>query len=215
MKRKHKKIIKKVLPHTPWVILGLVIIFQFVNAHNLEIQVKNSDFTIDLADKYIVSLEALGNIGKLDSQHIHADFAMFIEGEFIDFNKPEYTVDEFLSDKFWESKHNKLTHMHGGDDNTKVIHVHATGITFQHFFHSIGIDIDESCLTTNEKERCSNNGERLRFYLNGIRDDFAIFKPIQDLDKLFVTFGSETQEEIDQQLAQTGERACISSKNCE
>ncbi|HSU72272.1 MAG TPA: hypothetical protein VLJ21_00295 [Candidatus Binatia bacterium] len=150
------------------------------------------------------TLQSLVHVGNLGSTHEHADFAMYINGKQIDFTKPEYLHVH------------PLVHIHGineGESERGVIHKHATGVTYGMFFRTLGITID-NCLTINEKEFCDTNGRTLKYYLNGGITPNLADEEIHDLDKVLISYGSESLEELQQQLASIPNNACVQSKTC-
>src|SRR3989338_3867172 len=87
---------------------------------------------------------------------------------------------------------NKFTHMHPGKDDEDVIHVHATGITLKQFFNT--------------------KSKTMKYYVNNKLNDEAPDHEINDLDKILISYGDESQAEIQKQLASIGNKACIQSK---
>ena len=146
-------------------------------------------------------LQGLTGLGDYGSDHVHADFAVFVNGQEFDFDKPEYVLTH------------PWTHIDPGTNNIHVIHAHATGITYGMFFSNIGIDLDD-CLTINEKEFCDKNGRIGSYYLNGKIAPTLAFEEVNDLDKVLITYGSETAVEVRDQQESVGSNACIQSKNC-
>lgn len=151
---------------------------------------------------YVNHLEQLTGVGRLGSTHIHADFKVYINGEEI---------------KVYQEKNlekNKFTHMHPGQDEEDVIHVHATGITLKQFFGTLNIHLSRNCIKLEEKEFCTDNSKSLRYYVNGKVNVDAPNYVIEDLDKILITIGINNQTEIQKQLASIGNNACIQSKKC-
>lgn len=131
-----------------------------------------------------------GGIGAPGSTHIHQDWKMYINGKSIDFSVPKYQKPHI----------NQLTHMEGGDGD--IIHVHATGITMGFFLNSIGIKIDNNCLTMDTGEKYCNEGNKaLKFYVNGKPNNEWGSYILNNLDKILVHYGNETDDQIKQQLS--------------
>lgn len=130
-----------------------------------------------------------GGIGAVGSAHLHADFAVYVNGEQFDFNQQEYMGRA------------EYVHIEPGLGQGKVIHVHATGVQLQHFFETLpDFDLTESCLTLDGEEYCNQGGQTLKVFVNGQpRSDFASYE-IQSKDRILVTYGDETQQEISQQI---------------
>lgn len=140
------------------------------------------------------------------SVHWHADFALYINGERYDFNQERFfsTTDEELSEN---------VHLH---EPFLVVHVHREGTTWREFFHSLGFELTDECLTTPEGDQyCTSETERLSFIINGVRVDGLAFQDITDIDRALISFGDESEAELRQQYAEVNDEACILSRLCE
>ena len=211
MRKNTKKIF---LTHGIYVLLVLIIlgvqIKTAISNKNLEFQQQNSQ-------AYIKLLQGVSGIGNLYSQHIHADFKFYIGGRDIDFNKEEFQAPEFTTLEFWkDAKVNKFTHLHPGQDNIGLIHVHATGITLSMFFRTIGVKLNDTCIVFSDSiggTYCSSGGKRLRVFANGVKINAAAYE-IKDLDKILIAYGNESASDIQSEMNSVGSRACIESNKC-
>lgn len=177
-----------------YVVLGLVIIALALFAFH-------QNNTITSFNTAYRAQQSLSGIGDYDSTHEHADMAMYINGVKIDFTKEEY-----------QEKH-PLVHLEAPERGPGVIHKHATGITYGMFFETIGIDLGD-CLVINEKEFCDGNGRSLKYYVNGRIVPNLASLDIHDLDKVLISYGSESTSEIQTQLTSIGNHACEQSGKC-
>ena len=150
--------------------------------------------------------------------HWHADFALFIRGEQFDFNQPQFLADEDSGED-----HHPYLHIH--PERYTVVHVHLSGSTWSEFFESLGFSLTDptlvgveeaqTCLTMPDgTQYCSDGDERLRFFRNGVEVDGIGLSEITDLDRVLITYGSESDEEIQDQIAQVTDQACIPSGLC-
>ncbi len=129
-------------------------------------------------------------IGPLGSTHIHADFAVYLNGKQVSFNDDTY----FIGDK-----HNQYSHVH--EPHSTLIHMHATGITIGYFMNAVGYPFNATCITLDEKDKLCNDGENtLKFYVNEKTNDRFNNYVIRNLDKILISYGSDTEEELKQQL---------------
>jgi len=125
--------------------------------------------------------------GILGDEHVMPSILVRIFGDKFDFSLPAYQVK------------NSWIHFEGGDGGT--IHRHSTGVTLDYLFKSLGIDLTEECYVFPEgREFCSNEEYSLKFYINhekvsGIND----YVPL-DGDRILISYGNESQEEIESQL---------------
>ncbi len=126
------------------------------------------------------NMDSKSTIGVLGSQHIHADWKVYIDGKTIDFS--EYSHMERMQQGLTVSS---FIHVDSGapapEKTGDVLHMHATGVPLWIFFDSIGLDLP---------------GE-MKFYVNGKEiSDYENYA-FNDLDKILITDG---QGDINQQL---------------
>ena len=129
------------------------------------------------------------NAGALGSEHSHAAILVKIFGDEFDFSTPAYQTKS------------PWIHFEGRDGST--IHKHATGVTLGYLFDSLGLGLDDKCYAfLDGREFCTNDEYSLKFYINGDKvDDIREYEITED-DKILVSYGGETEEEIDTQLFQ-------------
>jgi cytochrome oxidase Cu insertion factor (SCO1/SenC/PrrC family) len=135
--------------------------------------------TLDRELSRITSRETGGmsdaDFGKVGSVHWHADFSVTINGRRVDFAKQKYMVQS------------EYVHLEGGDGTT--IHKHATGVTLADFFSSIGWELTNECLRTdNGDEYCTGDEGELRIVVNGDEIDNPGEYKIQDGDQIQVSY---------------------------
>jgi len=179
-------------------IILLLLVF-FVN--NL---IKNNNLAKDKDIWYTraIAFQGLAGIDGIEPQHVHADWKIYINNQLVDYYKEQYI------------EKNRIVHMHPGKNNEWVIHVHNKGITLRHFLTTLGIMADQKCITINETSYCEDNNKRLKYYVNGKINDLAPDYLIEDLDKILITYGNQSESQIKSQLASIGNKACIQSKKC-
>ena len=125
--------------------------------------------------------------GKLGDEHVHASLLVRIFGDKFDFAVPSYQI--------------KNSWIHFEDSDGTTIHRHATGVILGYLFDSLNIDIDSKCFVFPDgRQFCTNEDYSLKYYINhqpvsDIRD--YIF---EDGDRILISFGPETPEEIEEQL---------------
>ncbi len=126
-------------------------------------------------------------IGPLGGVHYHADYKVYIDGHAIDFAKREYMV--------------KAQHVHIENMNGDVIHVHASGVTIGEFFRTLGMKLDDQCFQLGKQKYCTVGERKLKFYVSGEPNDLYGDYLISDLDKLLISYGDDSPEAIQEQLA--------------
>ena len=148
--------------------------------------------------------------------HEHADFAVFIRGQRVDFNQPRFVTEE-------GEETSPLAHIH--PPRFTVAHVHISKTTWGEFFELLGIQLKDpslvgvteaqTCLKLPGGDRlCSNAAERFQFMVNAVRVDGVSQTEIHDLDRVLIAFGSETDEQLRALNAQVSDEACIPSERC-
>lgn len=132
-------------------------------------------------------------IGVLDSQHIHADFKVYINGEALDFAKPEF----YMKSSFLHVDPN-LQHR---EEEGNLLHMHAKNVPLWLFFRSIGMRLEQDMLLLPDGSVLNNqNGHTLKLYVNGRgmeRLDDYVF---QNRDKLLISYGPEKDPHIEKQI---------------
>jgi hypothetical protein len=137
---------------------------------------------------YSENLENPGqNFGALGSEHVHAAFAVKIDGVKLNFSEPKYQVQS------------KYIHVENNDGNT--LHRHATGVPVGEFFKSVGMNVTDSCFTLENKTNyCSNGNSNVEFYVNGNKTDSIANYVIKDDDRILIVYGNKNEMETQQDL---------------
>lgn len=134
--------------------------------------------------------------GALGSAHDHAAILVKIFGDTFDFSAPAYQLQS------------PWIHFEGNDGTT--VHKHADGVTMGYLFETLSIGLDDQCFVfQNGREFCSNEEYKLRFFINGepvpdIRD-----YEISEDDRILISYGAGSQEELQAQLDQLETQALI------
>ena len=135
--------------------------------------------------------------------HVHADFVVIINGEKIDFSSPIY------------NERDPRIHLHtpgqyGGD----VMHVEARGAVLGDFFTSVGMRLTKDCFSLRGQSFCNNENNSLKFHVNKMKRNEYNEYSISDLDRILISYGNETSEEIQKQSDAVTEAACVFSGKC-
>ena len=127
--------------------------------------------------------------GKLGGEHEHASLLVRIFGDKFDFSVPSYQI--------------KSSWIHFEESDGTTIHRHASGVTLGYLFDSINIGIDDQCyIFPDGRKFCTNEDYSLKYYINhqpvsNIND--YIF---EDGDRILISFGPETPEQLEEQLVE-------------
>lgn len=145
-------------------------------------------------------------IGVVGEVHYHADFALYINGQRFDFVQEKYmsTENKTLSN---------FAHLH--DLNGNIIHKHASGITLEFFLETVDMKLNDTCFILDDgASYCNERNKKLKMYVDGKRNDKFADYDLQDEDRILVSYGDESEEEIQAQIQSVTEEACIYSLKC-
>ncbi len=125
--------------------------------------------------------------GALGSAHVHAGILVKVFGDKFDFSLPAYQI--------------KTPWIHFEGQNGDTIHRHATGVTLKYLFDSLSIGVTDDCyIFPDGRQFCTDDTYSLKFYINGDQVSSISDYVVRDDDRILVSYGSETPEEIEDQL---------------
>ena len=127
------------------------------------------------------------NAGRLGDEHEHVTLLVRIFGDKFDFGVPSYQI--------------KSPWIHFEDSDGTTIHRHSSGVTLGYLFANLNIIIDSECyIFPDGRQFCTNEDYSLKYYINHqIVDDINNYV-IKEGDRVLITYGSETPEQIEEQL---------------
>ena len=149
---------------------------------------------------------AIPEIGVVGDVHYHADFALYIDGERYNFAQDKYmsTGNKSLSN---------FAHLH--DMKGNIIHKHASGITLGFFMETVGMKLNDTCLMIDDgTSYCDDGNKELKIYVNGKHNDEFAEHDIKDEDKILLSYGDVSEEELQAQIESVSYEACIYSLTC-
>jgi len=125
--------------------------------------------------------------GKLGDEHEHASLLVRIFGDKFDFSATTYQIK------------NSWIHFEESDGNT--IHRHSSGVTLDYLFETLSIAIDEDCYIFGDgRQFCTNEDYSLKYFINGDSVNNINDYVIQDDDRILISYGSETEDQIADQM---------------
>jgi hypothetical protein len=134
--------------------------------------------------------------------HYHADMAVFIDGKQVDFSGPKFMEDvSNCAANPEEMTARQRVHLH--EQNGSSVHVHASGVTWSHFFSNLGWNITPQVVVTDTNTLYTN--KPVRFLLNGSEVRTPMNDTIGDEDQLVISIGDAPVSEV-QQWARSLER---------
>ena len=130
---------------------------------------------------------ALPGFGNLGDEHEHASLLVIIFGDKFDFSVPSYQI--------------KSSWIHFEDSDGTTIHRHSSGVMLGYLFSSMGITVNDECFVFPDgRQFCSNIDYSLKYYINHQRVNVINGYVIEEGDRILITYGSETPEQIEKQL---------------
>ena len=125
--------------------------------------------------------------GKLGNEHEHASMLVRIFGDKFDFSATTYQI--------------KSSWIHFEESDGNTIHRHSSGVTLGYLFDSLGIGIDENCYVFSDgRQFCTNEDYSLKYFINGDRVNSINDYVVQDDDRILISYGGETEEQLTDQL---------------
>ena len=136
------------------------------------------------------------NAGPLGGEHVHVGILVKILGETFDFSTPAFQM--------------KSSWIHFERNEGTTIHKHATGVTMGYLFDTLGLGLDHHCFVLPDgMSFCDDETYSIKFFINGepvidIQDYIA-----QHGDKILISYGAETPQQIEQQLSELNNQELI------
>lgn len=131
-------------------------------------------------------------IGVLGTAHNHADLNVYNNGERLILAKTE---------NYMKSSFMHLDNSQNSNDANSVLHMHAKKVPLWLFFRSLGMNLTKDSLTLADGQVLKNeNGNTLKFYLDGKKVDELGDYTFQPLDKLLISYGPENDPKLKKQI---------------
>ena len=135
--------------------------------------------------------------GTLGDEHEHISLLVRIFGDRFDFSSPAYQIKS------------SWIHFEGADGNT--IHRHSSGVTMGYLFETLGLTLTDECFVFKSQEGqrpfCTDDNFSLKFYINHQQVDTILDHIGQENDRVLISYGNETPEEIEEQLREVDAQA--------
>ena len=125
--------------------------------------------------------------GILGDEHEHASVLVRIFGDKFDFAATTYQI--------------KSSWIHFEESDGNTVHRHSSGVTLNYLFESLGIGIDEDCYIFGDgRQFCTNEDYSLKYFINGDSVNSINDYVVQNDDRILISYGSETEEQVIAQL---------------
>lgn len=131
--------------------------------------------------------------------HYHANFAVYVDGNQEQFGNPLLYEEISECSISTEKKPGERAHLH---ENIKdVVHVEDSAVTWGNFFQNINWDVSDKYLDTSEDLLVNTETKKVTYVLNGEEVSNITNKVIGDKDRLLVSYGTATKDEINKQFS--------------
>ena len=125
--------------------------------------------------------------GKLGDEHEHASVLVRIFGDKFDFAATTYQI--------------KSSWIHFEESDGNTVHRHSSGVTLGYLFETLNIEINEDCyIFADGRQFCTNEDYSLKYFINGDRVNSIYNHVVQDDDRILISYGGETNEQVIAQL---------------
>jgi hypothetical protein len=158
--------------------------YYFINQNEIDSQIIDNTTFKTLEDKMADHY----GIGQFGSEHAHAALVVFVNGDMIDFSHPQFQI---------QSKY-----IHFENDNSYLIHKHATDVPLDMLFASFGLKITSDCIElgyqADATQYCIDRDNSMKFLVNGKSHSDINLYEIRHNDRILISFGDS--ELIEEQL---------------
>ena len=132
---------------------------------------------------------APNNAGRLGDEHEHASLLVRIFGDKFDFSLPNYQI--------------KSSWIHFEDQDGDTVLRHSSGVELEFLFNSLNIGLSERCfIFADGRQFCTNDDYSLKYFINHEQVNDIRGYVIQEDDRILISYGDETEDEIEEQLAE-------------
>lgn len=131
--------------------------------------------------------------------HYHANFAVYVDDKQEQFSNPLLYEEISECSISTEKKPGERAHLH---ENIKdVVHVEDSAVTWGNFFQNINWNVSDKYLDTSEDLLVNTETKKVTYILNGEEVSNITNKVIGDKDRLLVSYGAATKDEINKQFS--------------
>lgn len=121
--------------------------------------------------------------------HYHANFAVYMDGQKVNFSKPEYMEEVSRCNVTSDVRPEDRIHLHNNDGDT--VHVHMAAATWGDLFSNLEWNFGSGYLVdASGKITLSGSGKNLIFILNGKPVQNPNNRSVKSEDQLLVWYGT-------------------------
>ncbi|MDR0787499.1 MAG: hypothetical protein LBG44_06490 [Gemmatimonadota bacterium] len=127
--------------------------------------------------------------------HLHANWAVFIDGERLDLSGDEYMQEIYVC--MADPEHQEpIDRVHMHENNQDIVHVHGPGVTWGQLMTNLDFALGDTFLFTHDAHLENTDSQTLTFVLNGMVVPSVHNRLIGDRDRLLISYGPESPEEV-------------------
>lgn len=149
--------------------------FYFLNQSEIDSQIIDNT-TFKTAEEKMAAHYGVGQFG---SDHAHAALIVFVNGDMVDFSHPQFQI---------QSKY-----IHFENDNSYLVHKHATNVPLDMLFASFGLKITAECIElgyqADATQYCIDRDNSMKFFVNGKSISDINLYEIKHNDRILISFG--------------------------
>ncbi len=149
--------------------------YYFLNQSEIDSQILDNTSFKTLEEKMAEHYK----IGKFGSDHSHAALAVYVNNNQLDFSHPQFQI---------QSKY-----IHFENDNSYLVHKHATNVPLEMLFASFGLKITSECIEyiyeEDVSQYCTDKNNSMTFLVNGISQSNINLYKIKHNDRILISFG--------------------------
>lgn len=124
--------------------------------------------------------------------HYHASFALYINGQRETFDS--FAFYEEIASCSAQDDMNPRARVHLHNQVNDLVHVHASGVTWGHFFANLGFVLGNDLIKTDQGLYEDGKNGKLRFILNDTVVSSVANRAVESEDRLLIDFGTDTNE---------------------
>ena len=137
------------------------------------------------------------NAGSLGDEHVHASMLTKIHGDNFDYSLPAYQI--------------KSGWIHFEAQDGTTIHRHASGVTLEFLFDTVGIRLDDQCFVfPDDRQFCTNEEFTLRYYVDDLQTESINDLVFEDESRILISYGDNDLDRIDAELAELEKQTILS-----
>lgn len=131
--------------------------------------------------------------------HYHANFAVYVNGQREQFKGMQFYEETAALSCSLEEMETPMKRAHMHSNVSDVVHIEDHLVAWGNFFQNLGWGLGDDYIKTTDKIYSPNEQNKLTFTLNGKKVDSVADLIVKDEDKLLISYGDSSVQELDKQ----------------